>query len=67
MKSFIEDNWFYLLSSVSILTNIFFAIYFGIKNWSKTRTIYQIERKIIRQVRGETRRCCDRTKYESNQ
>jgi len=50
--NFVAHNWFNILSAISILANLFLAVYFGIKSWSKPRAIYEIKRKIIRQVRG---------------
>lgn len=44
MKNFLSGYWFEILSSLSILTNIFLAVYFGLKSWSKSRSVYQLEK-----------------------
>lgn len=44
MKDFLKNNWFNIVSSLSILANVFLAIYFAVKSWSKSRAIYDIEK-----------------------
>jgi len=41
MKEFIMKNLFEIISSLSILTNLFLAVYFGLKTWSKSRSVYK--------------------------
>ena len=44
MKEFIMKNLFEIISSLSILTNLFLAVYFGLKTWSKSRSVYKLEK-----------------------
>lgn len=44
LGNFLKNNWLEIISVFSIASNIFLAMYFGIKSWSNTRSIYWLEK-----------------------
>lgn len=55
MKGFFTNNWFNILSALSILANITLAIFFGFKTWQKSRAVYRLEKYKFPKNVGESK------------